>query len=40
MKDWIVKYYPEMMSYDELRVVVKAAWGAFPAKELGPWFAN
>jgi hypothetical protein len=36
MKDWIAKYYTEMVSYDELRVVV----GAFPANELGPWFAN
>jgi hypothetical protein len=35
MKDWIAKYYPEMMSYDGLRVVVKAAWDAFPTKELG-----
>jgi hypothetical protein len=34
MKDWIAKYYTEMMSYDELRVVV----GAFSANELGPWF--
>jgi transposase len=34
MKDWIAKYYPEMMSYDELRVVVKAVWDAFPAEEL------
>jgi transposase len=30
-KDWIAKYYTEMMSYDELRVVV----GTFPANEIG-----
>jgi hypothetical protein len=34
MTDWIAKYYPEKMSYDEVRVAVKAAWDAFPAEEL------
>ncbi len=34
MKDWLAKHYPEKMSYDQLRVAVKAAWEAIPDEEM------
>jgi uncharacterized protein YqeY len=34
MKDIIAAYYPEKLTYDQLRDAAKAAWEAIPEEEL------